>query len=158
MFAVAAVYFTKKYSKGFILGAVCIMFSLALYQSFLGFAIGLFVILSVRNVSEAENKDLVKTTLKYMACGVLGIVLYRISFEVSLFLYGAGAIDYKGIDTMGQIPLNMIPWLYLISTVTFFRFFAPLERFIYVSNTLFVLYIIVFLSIAFLGIRTVVEK
>ena len=166
LFSACAIYFTKKYRHGYALGAFLLMFSLSIYQSYVGFAIGLSMLLIVRLILEENNsvKDILNNAFKYLACGGLGMILYFISVRLSLIISGRDALAaYRGIDNMGQIPLELLPLLVRQSFFDFILFFVPsarvaFGRFFYVSNWLFFLYLLVLLCIVYLLVRLVIIK
>ena len=83
--------------------------------------------------------------LKYLYCGMLGMTAYLISVRISLTVTEGSLLAYRGIDTMGQISLQDLPHLIFRSYSAFILFFTGHERFFYVTDFLFFLYIAVFL-------------
>ena len=159
LLAVFAIYLTKKYRHGYLAGALSLMFSLALYQSFLSFAIGLSLIALIRYVLE-ERRDVPRIALyagRYLLCGILGLLFYMVSVRVSLFITGGTLFTYQGMDNLGQIPLGELPQLIVGSYDTFFRSFyrsSPgVVDWLYVSTFLFALYALVFLLLVYLSVR-----
>ena len=142
------VFLTVTYKYGFVPGAVFLMLSLAIYQASLGYCMGLFVIASIQQIigKDQSLKEALWKLLRYLICGILGIALYMISVKISLDIHGAVMHWYKGMDRMGQIPLKMLPSLIVKSVGRFIYFFVPqpIGSFFYVSDFLFILYIIFF--------------
>ena len=103
--AVLSVLFTRKYRLGFLPGALCLAFSMGIYQSYLSFA----MILSVFAIwmlfdREGEGAPSVKEKLlgmlRYLYMGVLGTVLYFGILQLLLLVQGKGLDTYQGIDGM----------------------------------------------------------
>ena len=127
LLAVLAVYFTKKYQKGFLAGGVCLAFSLGIYQSYLPFA----MILSVFSIlllamEERSLKEKLREGAGYLGMGVIGVSLYYIILQVLLRLQGKELADYQGINGMTSGAgaeaglLSMVRDMY----VDFFKFTA----------------------------------
>ena len=156
-----AVYFTVKYKYGFVLGAFSLMLSLALYQAFLGFAMGMFLLMLIKHILDVdiEVRDLLKNAIRYATCGVLGLAMYMVSVRIFVMRGSGVMFDYRGMDSMGQIPLGELPGLIQNSFIQFLRFFIPMSNpFFYVSNFLFWMYFIVFLIILYYLVWIVVTR
>lgn len=102
---------------GMILSALCIAFSMGIYQAYVPFTIGIFLLVLMRQ-SLQEDAVLVKLILqgvRYCVCLILGVVLYFLFLKVAMALYStAGEVvldTYQGIDTMGKISLPQLPGL-----------------------------------------------
>jgi len=160
LLSIMAIFFTKKYKHGYIAGALCLMLSLALYQSYIGSSIGLCLILLV---IQLLNNDVpiwrtFQNAIKYIICGTLGALLYICSVKLTVLIYGNPLLNYKGVSSMGVIPLFMIPKLIRRSFIGFFSFFIPGGRYFYVSRFLFFLYVSSALLAACLLISIIVKK
>lgn len=112
LLAVLAVLFTKKYEKGFLPGAVCLAFSMGIYQAYLSFAmiLSIFCILMLF-AQDGKNSRKGRGALHYIYMGLLGAGLYYGILQVLLRLEGKELADYQGIDgmvlgteTLGRIP------------------------------------------------------
>ena len=161
MFAVGAVWLTQRWKFGFLLGGLSLMLSMALYQSYVAFTIGLFLILILKSIFE-ENMVEVKYTIEKIArslgCGIFGVGCYVLSVRISTTITGIQLSDYKGIDEMTSLPLNMLPALIRRTFLGFFAFFGDTGRFFTVSNELTLFYAINFLLIAYFLIRLILLK
>lgn len=103
LLAVLAVVLTKKYQKGFLVGGVCLAFSLGIYQAYLPFAMILSVFCILMLLSEdGTGKEKLKKILHYLYMGILGVVLYYGILQVLLRLQGKQLASYQGIDGMAQ--------------------------------------------------------
>ncbi|MCL2588762.1 MAG: glucosyltransferase domain-containing protein [Oscillospiraceae bacterium] len=165
LLAVLAVYYTRKYRFGFIAGAFSLMFSLALYQSFLSFAIGLSILLVIRYLLEGERtlKEILRYGGKFLLCGVLGLIFYVISVQVSLWITGGELFSYQGMDALGQISLSELPQLIWDSYRGVFHGFyrtGPdfVENALYVSHALFAFYALLFLIMVYLLARAILAN
>ena len=101
--AVLSVLFTKKYKKGWILGGVCLAFSMGIYQAYLPFAILLCVyVILLFFMEEHGVKEKVQYTLRYLGMGIAGAVLYYVILQILLKLQGKVLDTYQGINSMEQ--------------------------------------------------------
>jgi len=162
--AVLSIYLTKKYRFGFIGGAFTLMLSMALYQSFLAFAIGLALMVVMRYILENERtmKEIVRTGLKYLFCGILGVIFYLISIRVSLWITGGALWAHQGIDELGQFGLRNLPTLLRTAYDGFFAGFRQSDTIHmnqhYISRGLSFLYWIVFALIGYLLVRLILSR
>lgn len=101
--AVTAVLLTKKYRLGFLPGALCLAFSMGIYQAYLPFAVLLCL---YQLVLLAESGKSVRNTLlsagKYLAMGALGAALYYLILKVLLLIQGKELASYQGINAVGS--------------------------------------------------------
>ncbi len=102
LLAVSAVLFTKKYKRGFLPGAVCLAFSMGIYQAYLSFAmiLSVFAILMLAAGGGTEIKALIFRALHYLYMGALGVGLYYVILQILLKLQGRELAGYQGIDGM----------------------------------------------------------
>lgn len=101
--AVFAVLLTKKYRKGWIMGAVSLAFSMGIYQAYLPFAVLLCVyLILIFFIEETGVFQKVKYVLRYLGMGVCGGVLYYVLLQVLLKLQGKVLDTYQGINSMEQ--------------------------------------------------------
>lgn len=99
--AVLAVLLTKKYPRGFLWGAVCLAFSMGIYQAYVSFAIILCIYcIVILFIEESNWKKRIQTIAKYLLMGVAGVVLYYVILQVLLWLQGKQLADYQGISGM----------------------------------------------------------
>ncbi|MBP5282620.1 MAG: glucosyltransferase domain-containing protein, partial [Lachnospiraceae bacterium] len=118
---VTAVYLTKKYRLGFLYGAICLAFSMGIYQAYLPFAILLciyqVVLLFADGTWKADKKALMKKTGAYLGMGILGFVLYYVILRVLLLIQGKELASYQGIGEVGTANneglLSMVKSIYL---------------------------------------------
>ncbi len=106
LLAALSVLLTKKGKWGFLFGAVCLAFSLGIYQAYLPFAMLLCiyqVILLLENGSwKADKKGTLAWIGRYLGMGVLGFVLYYLILRVLLLIQGKELASYQGIGQAGS--------------------------------------------------------
>ncbi|MBR1930483.1 MAG: glucosyltransferase domain-containing protein [Lachnospiraceae bacterium] len=116
LLAVLSVLLTKKYRLGFLGGAVCLAFSMGIYQAYLPFAILLciysivvFIIddkymgsTSVQTEERAVSriKRVLGNALHYLYMGGLGMALYFVILQVLLRIQGKELASYQGINNL----------------------------------------------------------
>lgn len=103
--AVTSVLLTKKYNWGFLAGAVCLAFSMGIYQAYLPFAILLCgyeaLMLFADGNWKRDRKDTVQRVGKYLGMGILGFVLYYVILRILLLIQGKELASYQGIGEAG---------------------------------------------------------
>jgi len=102
LLAVLAVLLTRKYSRGFWAGALCLGFSLGIYQAYLPFTIllcGYQVLLCV--MEKGSLKEKLKKVLPYLYMGILGGGFYVAMLQILLKIQGKQLGTYQGINGMG---------------------------------------------------------
>lgn len=104
MLSVLAVWFTAKRGKMWLAGAVCLAFSMGVYQAYLPFAIllSLYMVL-ISFVELTTLKEKVQATGKYLGMGILGAALYYVILRVLLLVQGKQLASYQGIDGMDSL-------------------------------------------------------
>ena len=87
--AVLAVLFTAKYPRGYLAGAVCLAFSMGIYQAYLPFTILLCVYKILLYFMEEKGwKEKAKYVCHYLGMGIAGGVLYYVILQILLKLQG----------------------------------------------------------------------
>lgn len=101
LLSVLAVLLTKKYRRGFFPGAVCLAFSLGIYQAYLAFAmiLSLFAVLMLF-AGEGKTSEKLKGALRYLVMGALGSALYFFVLRLLLLIQGKELASYQGISEM----------------------------------------------------------
>ena len=159
MLSISAVYLTTKYKHGYLLGAVTLMLSLALYQSYIGMTIGLCMVILVKQLLEKEDiKKALINAGKYVLCGGLGTAAYLGSVKLSLILNQGQLTGYKGSDKIGQIPLAQLPELFVASFKNFVSFFLRSGPFYEVSDFLHWVYAAAILLFVYFLVRLIITK
>lgn len=105
--AVLAVALTKKYRLGFLPGALCLAFSMGIYQAYLPFAVLLCIyqilLLETDGAFKKNRGQALGQMGKYLSMGVLGVVFYYLILRVLLLLQGKELASYQGINSVGTI-------------------------------------------------------
>ncbi len=110
LLAVLAVYLTFKGRFGFLGGAVCLAFSLGIYQTYLSVTILLCIYLVMRSCLCAEPiKETAQKGVKFLLMGIGGGGLYYVILKICLYLQGKELDTYQGISTAGQISPEKLP-------------------------------------------------
>lgn len=109
LLATVSVFLASKYKYGFLIGAVCICFSLGIYQAYISVTIILCIIKILLSVINGEQtKDIIKQILKYFTMGVLGFISYYVVLKLALFVRGMSLSTYQNVDSLGSLNLNNI--------------------------------------------------
>lgn len=90
-----------------ILGIAFICFAVGIYQAFFSLALAMLS-LHLLNLTESSIrwKQFFKRLLYYLGSALSAIVIYFVLTKLSLIVSGREMLDYKGLDTMGQLPLT----------------------------------------------------
>jgi len=167
LLSIYCVHLTNKYRYGWVPGAIVLMLSLALYQTFLAITMGLSVYFILNNILLHSNK--IKQTLLYgyrfILLGGVGIAIYMGSFYLSRILVPDFPTRTAERITLGQVPITDLHTLVPKSIQNFFSFFMPsnTERvgiypYNYTPDWLFYLYIIMFSLILVFIISVVIKR
>lgn len=99
--SVLSVLWVKKSTWGFLPGAVCLAFSLGIYQAYLPFAV-LLCLYSIAMLAfdDITFKEKCKATLHYLYMGLLGSGLYFVILQILLKIQGKELASYQGINSM----------------------------------------------------------
>lgn len=111
LLAVLAVLLVKKYRFGFLPGALCLAFSMGIYQAYLPFAMilsvfSVWMLLLGKNPEAVGGnktscfKEKILSALRYLYMGILGMLSYYVILQVLLKLQGKQLADYQGIEGM----------------------------------------------------------
>lgn len=135
MLACLAVYLIRKYRFGFLGGIVCIVLSVATYQSFVCFTAGLLVFGAMIDLLEnMPVKKVFRNCIRYLICLGIGLLLYIIT---SKLLY-PNMSEYNGISDMGKISLLELPMMILRAYKRIFEYFV-LKPFSFTSSMMQIL-------------------
>ena len=108
LLAVAGVWLTKRYSKGFIPGGICLGFSLGIYQAYLPFAMILCLYLSILVfVGEGQLKSKCLQIIKYLCMGIIGMAFYGSMLFILLKIQGKQLASYQGINGDGSSSVGI---------------------------------------------------
>lgn len=146
LFAALAVFVTERYRFGWIAGAVLLAVSIGEYQSYLALAMTLCLISVLMELllNRLKKTELFHLFLRYLLMGVAGIACYFAALHTLLHFSGQELLSYKGINTMGKIPLSQLPALVFRTYKNFFNFFFG-KRFLSAGHLLVLAFILLFL-------------
>lgn len=112
-----SVMLTKKYSKGFLPGGICLAFSLGIYQAYLAFALilSLYACFLI-SLEESSRIKKAKDMLHYFYMGIIGSGFYYLLLRILLVLEGKELDTYQGINDLtsgaGKSLTQMLLYLY----------------------------------------------
>lgn len=103
MLAIAAPLCVKKWKYGFVPGAVCLAFSLGIYQSYLPFAVILCIYGILMLASEEGTvRSKLRKAAAYPVMGAGGLALYYLLLQILLKMQGKVLDTYQGINGMAS--------------------------------------------------------
>ncbi|MCM1045121.1 MAG: glucosyltransferase domain-containing protein [Candidatus Gastranaerophilales bacterium] len=99
--SVLSVLLVQKGRYGFLAGAVCLAFSMGIYQAYLPFAVILCLYAIVMLALESGTVGgKIKKGVKYLYMGAIGAALYYVILQILLRVQGKALADYQGISGM----------------------------------------------------------
>ena len=131
--------------------AICIALSAGIYQAYITVTVMLLLCYLITEVMREETKvnKLIVKTLKFLAAGAAGMVLYYILMNVILKITGTELLEYQGIsDAMNFNSFNILAILYTIKhsfTDYFFDFSNGLSVFNLLNCLVFTLTVVLYL-------------
>ncbi|MFM1539952.1 glucosyltransferase domain-containing protein [Helcococcus ovis] len=126
MLAGLAAFFIIKYKNGFIFSSILLTLSLGIYQTYLGYAGGLIVLYVIVELFK-ENNNFKKMIILLCKTAISFTVALAIYLIISRGIFGHLLVDYKGLDTMGSLPLNKIHTIIFSAYKGMFNFFIGKE-------------------------------
>ncbi len=109
LLAILSVRLTKRSQWGFVSGALCLAFSLGIYQAYLPFAVLLCIYGILMIAMEPGNvKDKIKQGLRYLYMGVLGVGGYFVILQIMLKIQGKEMSSYHGGNSMGNMGAGQL--------------------------------------------------
>ena len=114
MCATGAVLLWQRYDKGWLLGAIPLVITLGIYQSYLFVAVTLIAMVSILDLLEGKSfAQVFQNGIKAVAMTVLGAALYFLTMRGYLALTGKNLVtgDYNSMDLVGKLTLSDIPKL-----------------------------------------------
>ncbi len=126
LLATLAVYFaTKEKSWAWVVSIVSLTLSLGTYQAYIGYSLGLFIILcfvkAIKN--EVRSREILLEGLRYLLIIIISIALYYGILQLSLKATGTTLTAYRDIDNMQSPSLASIPELIYQAYKKVYRFF-----------------------------------
>jgi hypothetical protein len=130
LMAILAVYFTYRANKKIyfriIASSLCIAFSMALYQSYLGVVCGLYLIVPILDIVKGKENDFKKILKKILECiisGILGGAIYYGVWQILLYVNNLSATSYSGINEVGIQNILNFKENIVNCYMDFFRYF-----------------------------------
>ena len=159
-FAIFAIWILNylKYNKfGIAIGAVCLAFSISIYQSNIGITAITGVVVLVGEIF--KDKRYFKKILGFTVLMLLGSIFYYIGLKISLLVFRLELADYRGANQFGLINIiknlpTSIPKCYW----DFFSFYFVRSYRMSNSFGLSVLYTLLLVTILICGIKVMSEK
>ncbi|MFM1581053.1 glucosyltransferase domain-containing protein [Helcococcus bovis] len=126
MLAGLAAFLLVKYEKGFIFSSILLTLSLGIYQTYLGYAAGLIILyIIIELFTKKDNfKEMIILLCKTAISFIVALAMYLI---ISRGIFGHLLVDYKGLDTMGSLPINKIHTIIFSAYKGMFNFFIGKE-------------------------------
>jgi hypothetical protein len=105
MLACLSAYLAQRFRFGFLFAAVPLLFSIAIYQAYIGFFAGILVILLVKDILNGQEFKFVALKLvKYISTLLISLISYLVSLKappVADILTG-----YAGLDELGGLSVQ----------------------------------------------------
>ncbi len=161
LLATLSIYLLRKYKDKkymILVSSVLLMFSIAMYQTYLSVALVLCiatVILDILNQKDA--KEIFRFLLRSIVMIIIGTVLFYITAHIILAIFGFQASSYGGADSIGLKTIFTIPEHIAESYQSFFNYFFTDKM---IPNTIWgtnIFYAIIFAS-AIIASITVISK
>lgn len=113
LLAVVAVWILDRPKWGLLASSFCIACSMGIYQAYVPFSIGLFVLILMRQALQEDRnlRQLICRGLRSCVCLLLGLILYFVFLKITLTAYNAELDSYQGIDSMGKLAVSQLPGL-----------------------------------------------
>ena len=96
----------KRKKVGFILATLCFMFSLSIYQSYIGISIGLCIMVSILDLLKNKDiKEVLKNIGKSILAVLLGTILYYVITQILLNFSSMELSEYKNAETISLLGI-----------------------------------------------------
>ena len=147
----AATFLTDKKPR-YIASVVCIALSVGIYQAYITVTVMLLLCYLIAEALKEETKvkSLIEKSLKFLAAGIVGMVLYYIIMTVVLKITNTELIEYQGMsDAMSFGGMNILGVLYTIKysfTDYFFDFSNGVTVFAVLNCIIFALTVILYVA------------
>lgn len=106
LLAVSAIFILEYFNysnKGIFIGALCLAFSISIYQSNIGITAITGVVVLIRGIF--NNSKFFEKILRFAILMLLGSIFYYIGLRISLLVYGLELANYRGADKFGLINI-----------------------------------------------------
>lgn len=101
---------SKKNIKLDIIGIICLVFSLSLYQAYISLATTLFIILLIKDAAknEIKFKTILITAIRYFIFLIISLGTYLVLTKIINKYKDLTFSSYQGADTMGKVTIHTI--------------------------------------------------
>lgn len=109
LLAVLFVYFNLKDNKLYsVLSSLCLALSMGLYQSYIGMAAALFVMVLVINYLKDEDlRKLIITAIKSIISAILGAIIYFVLYKLDMKIFGLTSAERVNAFSLKEIINNL---------------------------------------------------
>jgi hypothetical protein len=128
-----------------------------MYQAYLSFIVGIFVIYIIKEL--INNKTNYLELFKYLLCIIVGVIIYFITMKISLILFHINLASYSNANKIGISTLLNIPKKIVESYKLFYNYYFTdlITKNMYMyNNILNILFIII--SLITIIINMVINK
>lgn len=163
LLAVLAIWFIYKfkYKKlGVILSAICFIFSLSIYQSYMGVTVGLCIMISIIHLikDDSKIKDVFINIGRTILAVLVGGIFYYILTNLILHIKGLELASYQGLEKIGIGTIFSSLGVNIVNTYKNFIEFFFGDSIVYNSNyRRDIWYALLFLSLAIMFIVKLVK-
>ena len=126
LLAVLAVNMVDKRIAGTIFSVIALTISMGIYQAFIGYAVGLFVVALLMQALRdgMDSSKIFKKGIKYVFVSLVSCILYFIIVQLIVHMTGEELASYRGMDTaLSSVSLDSIPQLVLDAYAGVAKFF-----------------------------------
>lgn len=96
----------KHKKVGFMLATLCFMFSLSVYQSYIGISIGLCIMVSILDLLKNKDiKEVLKNIGKSVLAVLLGTILYYVLTQILLNVSSMELSEYKNAESISLLGI-----------------------------------------------------
>lgn len=108
------------------LSAVCCILSIALYQSYFCFSVGLFILVVIKKCMDniESDKKIFISGIKYIGILGIGCCLYYFINKLILFYLSIEMAPHKGLDKMGHLDIGALKNQIIMSYTSVIRLFT----------------------------------
>lgn len=105
--AIWFLYKLKNRKIGFLLATLCLVFSLSIYQSYIGVTIGLCIMISIIDLvkNKKDLKEVLLNILKTAIAVIIAGILYYIITQIILKVLGIGISEYKNAQNVSFLGI-----------------------------------------------------
>jgi hypothetical protein len=163
LLAILAVLAVKLTPWGFVWGGICLAASLGIYQSYLPVTmlLALYGILTAAFGlgKQGIQKRMVRTSLRYVSMGAIGLILYYIILQILLWIQGKELASYQGISGMvGSKESQLNLGERIIRTYTDFIKFSIFDKILVPNGIAAIAMLCLMVGALYVMIRQIVMK